>query len=80
MVDLNDVEKPKYGDPNQRHTSAVQLLRRFWPYEKKYWRTMVFDLLCAALTCLCDLVLPLILRSEERRVGKECRSRWSPYH
>ena len=21
-----------------------------------------------------------ILRSEERRVGKECRSRWSPYH
>ena len=22
----------------------------------------------------------VILRSEERRVGKECRSRWSPYH
>src|SRR5258708_40219300 len=22
----------------------------------------------------------LLLRSEERRVGKECRSRWSPYH
>ena len=22
----------------------------------------------------------LTLRSEERRVGKECRSRWSPYH
>ena len=22
----------------------------------------------------------LRLRSEERRVGKECRSRWSPYH
>ena len=21
-----------------------------------------------------------IVRSEERRVGKECRSRWSPYH
>ena len=26
-------------------------------------------------------VTPLKLkRSEERRVGKECRSRWSPYH
>ena len=27
-------------------------------------------------------VIPLAvsLRSEERRVGKECRSRWSPYH
>ena len=24
--------------------------------------------------------LPNDLRSEERRVGKECRSRWSPYH
>ena len=23
---------------------------------------------------------PLEVRSEERRVGKECRSRWSPYH
>ena len=24
--------------------------------------------------------LEMLLRSEERRVGKECRSRWSPYH
>src|SRR2546430_5899389 len=24
--------------------------------------------------------LDLLRRSEERRVGKECRSRWSPYH
>src|SRR2546427_12741445 len=23
---------------------------------------------------------PIAARSEERRVGKECRSRWSPYH
>ena len=23
---------------------------------------------------------PGSIRSEERRVGKECRSRWSPYH
>src|SRR2546430_13570581 len=27
-----------------------------------------------------DGVRDLLLRSEERRVGKECRSRWSPYH
>ena len=25
-------------------------------------------------------VAHLLTRSEERRVGKECRSRWSPYH
>ena len=28
---------------------------------------------------LFELGVP-VLRSEERRVGKECRSRWSPYH
>jgi len=27
-----------------------------------------------------DETKKLVLRSEERRVGKECRSRWSPYH
>ena len=27
-----------------------------------------------------DQPAPLRVRSEERRVGKECRSRWSPYH
>ena len=26
------------------------------------------------------LISPISTRSEERRVGKECRSRWSPYH
>src|ERR1035437_8853373 len=25
-------------------------------------------------------IRPMMYRSEERRVGKECRSRWSPYH
>ena len=25
-------------------------------------------------------IVPSLTRSEERRVGKECRSRWSPYH
>ena len=28
----------------------------------------------------CGDYLAALLRSEERRVGKECRSRWSPYH
>ena len=29
---------------------------------------------------LAEALYPWIVRSEERRVGKECRSRWSPYH
>ena len=31
-------------------------------------------------TSIRDLEKEFHLRSEERRVGKECRSRWSPYH
>src|SRR3989339_346945 len=31
------------------------------------------------LQSLTNLVCRLLLRSEERRVGKECRSRWSPF-
>src|ERR1043166_4968607 len=31
-------------------------------------------------TLLGELALLTETRSEERRVGKECRSRWSPYH
>ena len=37
---------------------------------------MVATCISAAIGCL----LTAFLRSEERRVGKECRSRWSPYH
>src|SRR5256885_7285134 len=33
-----------------------------------------------ALAFLIVHIVTEILRSEERRVGKECRSRWSPYH
>ena len=32
------------------------------------------------LGCVDDFLCLLAERSEERRVGKECRSRWSPYH
>ena len=27
-----------------------------------------------------DYMVDKVTRSEERRIGKECRSRWSPYH
>ena len=34
----------------------------------------------AQVGLVADKGLRLEVRSEERRVGKECRSRWSPYH
>jgi len=39
------------------------LLRRFLPYFKKYKGMLLFDLFCAALTTVCDLVLPLIVKN-----------------
>ena len=39
-----------------------KLLKRFIPYYRKYVGIMVMDLFCAALTTVCELVLPLILR------------------
>src|SRR2546430_7993781 len=40
---------------------------------------------CGSLVRVTSIVAPgcrlaMTTRSEERRVGKECRSRWSPYH
>ena len=40
-----------------------------------------FMVLMAFLTLYTSYrVMKSVERSEERRVGKECRSRWSPYH
>ena len=46
--------------PSQQKTS---LLRRFLPYLLRYKGVLVFDLVCAGLTTLCELVLPLMLRA-----------------
>lgn len=42
--------------------STKELIRRFSPYFKKYKGTLCLDLFCAALTTVCELVLPLIMR------------------
>ena len=41
--------------------------------------TKTLDVVLPSLVSMGPLAWPQ-LRSEERRVGKECRSRWSPYH
>lgn len=39
------------------------LLRAFLPYYKKYKITLILDLICAALTTVCELVLPMIVKN-----------------
>lgn len=50
------------------------LIRRFAPYYRKYWKIVVFDLFCAALTTICELVLPLIATSITRRATTDLAS------
>lgn len=38
------------------------LLRRFLPYYKPYIPTLIFDLLCACATTVCELMFPLIVK------------------
>lgn len=42
--------------------STRTLIKRFWPYFKPYGKTLYMDLFCAALTTICEIVLPLIIR------------------
>ena len=57
--------------PSQQKTS---LLRRFLPYLLRYKGILVFDLVCAGLTTLCELVLPLMLRAITNRAAENLAS------
>ena len=48
---------------------------KYFEEELNEHKNMVIDTIVPA-----DGDYVLVHRSEERRVGKECRSRWSPYH
>ncbi len=52
------------GRENSRREGqkSVKVIKRLLPYYKPYRKTLVLDLMCAALTTLCELVLPLIVR------------------
>ena len=45
-----------------REYKTTELLKRFVPYYRPHIGTVVLDLFCAALTTICELVLPLIMR------------------
>src|SRR5947208_14733076 len=50
------------------------------PFDRLDWVFYWGDATAMALLPPLLLHFTLVFRSEERRVGKECRSRWSPYH
>src|SRR5574344_2943866 len=48
--------------------------------ERRICNCFAKDTFCVRFERSLNFSLACIHRSEERRVGKECRSRWSPYH
>ena len=71
------IEKSTYSGPQLFDLSISMddvrpIIERFAATEKQVHR--------AAIRALKKIVGNIRSRSEERRVGKECRSRWSPYH
>ena len=52
----------------------ARLVKRFLPYYKNYTGTLILDLFCAALTTVCELVLPLIVREITGRATDDIAS------
>ena len=47
---------------NNKKYKFSTLMKRFLPYYKKYTPTLVLDLICASLTTVCEIILPLIMK------------------
>lgn len=47
---------------NEREYKSRELLKRFLPYYRPYLLVLLRDLGCAAMTTICEMVLPLIIR------------------
>ena len=68
-------------------TAVSDPMSGFFVVRTEYFHRVVHNLSCVGFKILVDLLASARgpvrvgeVRSEERRVGKECRSRWSPYH
>src|SRR5256886_16441477 len=77
----NETFPPVTGVPNARHASAIPSIasRNCQKFSGLYGLPKLRQSVKASGFAP-EQVRLRAARSEERRVGKECRSRWSPYH
>ena len=55
----------------QKKNKKAGLIAKFLPYYKPYRGIMAFDLFCAALTTICELVLPMVVRTITNAASSE---------
>src|ERR1043166_1390738 len=67
-------------DPHDRVAAQTSSTQTLAPGNQTLNFSMPFSLTKLADRERREIVWYRLRRSEERRVGKECRSRWSPYH
>ena len=80
---------------NNKKTStagSAETLFKVLHFIGRYRLLLISSIILASVSVVLQLYVPVLFgdaidqiiaehtRSEERRVGKECRSRWSPYH
>ena len=58
----------------EKKKTKLGLFKRFLPYYKKYIWILIADLFCAALTTVCELVLPMIVREITNRATTDLTS------
>ena len=80
MLELKNVYLTLENNQNVKKSVLHNINMKFWP-GKLYGVTGPNG---SGKTSLAKVIMGIFpttsSRSEERRVGKECRSRWSPYH
>ena len=64
----------------QKKNKNVGLIGKFLPYYKPYCGIMAFDLFCAALTTVCELVLPMVVRTITNAASSEDLVYPAPHH
>ena len=62
----------------QKKNRNIGLIGKFLPYYKPYGGIMAFDLFCAALTTVCELVLPMVVRTITNAASGEDLSTLTP--
>ena len=77
---LENVILPLYYQGVDRKTREAKALKYLDDVGLKNWATHMPNELSGGQKQRVAVARAMVARSEERRVGKECRSRWSPYH